>query len=326
MYKHWKVIAAILTVLAVVGVCLAPSASAGGTETCVTGGCQFFPATFVPGENYVEVTKGHGKERTVISTSKIKVKMHKYEKAKHVHFNVYEKEEGSPSTRCVDPTKVKAWNFHVGDGFLNHGEEGLFPDTWEEGWEVCNWHIVKKGGREWVVGEKRNCGNTPIWIPIHSKIRKPKVKTIEVKSYAAFYAKYISPHKTTIKSESNFAVERTVASSGHYVCPADSELVGGNTCKCCVTSCTPREEHPCGCTPPPPPLVCPSGSVPNEKGTECVKNGYETPPPPVEAPGKNPPPSGGEGDPGSNMCYDEETGQPVPPREGLCPPGSYGSY
>ncbi len=77
--------------------------------------------------------------------------------------------------------------------------------------------------------------------------------------------------------------------------------------------------------PPPPPKTheCPPGNTWN--GKKCVKDGTTTPPPPPEAPGTNPPPSGGPGDPGSNKCYDEITGQPVNPRtDGTCPVGSYG--
>lgn len=51
-----------------------------------------------------------------------------------------------------------------------------------------------------------------------------------------------------------------------------------------------------------------TGSYPS-----CTKDGTATPPPPSDAPGPNPPPSGGTGDPGSNQCYDPETGQPVDP-------------
>jgi hypothetical protein len=104
--------------------------------------------------------------------------------------------------------------------------------------------------------------------------------------------------------------------------------VGNNVCNENTAPCN-CHQPPCNCSEPPcnckPPLVCPAGSVPNEKGTECVKDGSTTPPPPPSAPGPNPPPSGGTGDPGSNQCYDEITGQPVPARDGLCPPGSYGA-
>lgn len=298
------------------------SAMAGGSSvTCVSGECQFMPATLVTEGVVVETSNGHGTSSKTVSINKIRRLKRKQEKRHNVRYVVYEKENGSPSTSCVDPLKMN-WGFHAGDVFLNHRESGLFKDHWIKGWHICDFHFVTKGKHKWAVGEKENCGNSPIWIPVHFKLRKRHVKkTIEFKSWSSLYEHLIS--KKTIKSESTSESERVVTKQ-HYTCPAGWEL-SGSTCKNCPPPTC--EEHPCGChepPPPPPPHECPYGSVWN--GTECVKNGYTTPPPPVEAPGENPPPSGGEGDPGSNMCYDEVTGEPVAPREGLCPPGSYGSY
>jgi hypothetical protein len=55
------------------------------------------------------------------------------------------------------------------------------------------------------------------------------------------------------------------------------------------------------------------------------KDGTETPPPPPEAPGPNPNPDPEEPYPGGYACYDEDSGAPVIPVDGLCPPGSWGS-
>ena len=300
-----KVMLVVLTALVAIGI-FAPSAIAGGSEVCTTGGCEFKHATFTPESIVVEKSHGQGKSVTNISIRKVKRWKHKYEKRKHVRVNIFEKEKGSSSTSCVDPTKM-GWGFHAGDGFKNHGENGLFPAKWVAGWEICDYRIVKKGGRTWATGEKKNCGNTPIWIPIHFHVRRPRIKTIEVKSWTVFYLKFVKHVHITREttSEGENIVER-----GRYTCPAGWELVGDNTCKHCPPpQCEPQCEY---------------GSVWN--GYECVKDGSTTPPPPTEAPGPNPPPSGGEGDPGSNQCYDEETGEPVQPREGLCPPGSYGEY
>lgn len=81
-----------------------------------------------------------------------------------------------------------------------------------------------------------------------------------------------------------------------------------------------------GVTPPkPPPPNCPPGSIYNPETGTCAKDGSTTPPPPVDAPGPNPAPVPGPGGGGSYACYDEVTGLPVEPVNGLCPPGSYGS-
>lgn len=300
----------ILTASWVVGILLLAvflpaTASAGGTETCTTGECKFMPATFVPEAVVVETSHSHGSSSKTISIKKIKKWKHKFEKRKHVRVVVYEKENGVHGAGCVKPTQM-GWDFHVGDTFINTNGGVPFWDHWKSGIEICDWHIITWKGHKWAEGTKSNCGNANIKIPIHFHVKKVRIKkTIEVKSYAAFYLKFMKHVHITSESTSE---SENVVTRGHYTCQAGWELVG-TTCKNCpAPHCVP---HPCE-----------YGSVWN--GTECVKDGNTTPPPPTEAPGPNPP---DEGPVGSNQCYDEITGAPVPPRsDGTCPAGSYGAY
>lgn len=313
-------------------VVLPASASAGGSsETCTSGECKFMPATYVSGTTVTTEEGSHSEsssESSSFTVKKAKSAVKTYERTYHRRVVVREKKNGIKGSRgCMDPEKqglIKA-----GELFWNTDNGVPFLDVWQAGWEICHYREVTSGGKKYLEGTKRNCGNKHIKISLHFKIETTVkvVPSLEVKSLKWFWKKVWTKSRHSAKSTSGSTSGTSTTTEGHYTCPAGWTLTSNNTCRCCPPpQCKPQEEEPpCGsCTPPPPPHECTYGSVWN--GHECVKDGNTTPPPPTEAPGKDPPPSGGEGDPGSNKCYSEETGQPVSPRsDGTCPAGSFGA-
>jgi len=286
---------------------LAPSALATGSE-CTSGNCQFIPAQFHEEAVSIERSGSHGSSVENVSIKKIQKEIKKFEKKKHVKVAIYQNPNGyEGDDGCIDPTNVPRWDFHVGEAFVNSDHyKNHFRDTWKKSYSgVCEWKVVKKNGHWWVHGTKENCANVDIWIPIRFHLKKPSKKVIEVVSYAVFYKKFVL-NKTVTKEST--ATSEHVTSRGSWTCPTGWEAAGTQCKKCPPPECKP----------------CPPGNTPNEQG-KCVKDGNSTPPPPPTAPGPNPPPSGGTGDPGSNKCYSEDTGQPVPEQPGGgCPPGSHG--
>jgi hypothetical protein len=216
---------------------------------------------------------------------------------------------------------------YTNSGYTANGELFKFADTRRT--EVC----MTEG--QW---RKVICGNN-IWFSVSPKVFHGKVIMVrswkhvkftihvvaKVKATGSCGYAYASAKVTQRVDLKLFAKSKGAAAIRIYARVIDKATAKAKAevfCETTVTvipTCTCHEKpgSPCNC---PPPQECPSGSVPNEKG-ECVKDGSTTPQPPSDAPGPNPPDEGGVG---SNQCYSETTGQPVPPREGLCPPGSYG--
>lgn len=156
------------------------------------------------------------------------------------------------------------------------------------------------------------------WVSLKQlvKVKGSNVKSLKVTSVMRQHVKdYVKTH-LSLGAQCG-TTEKTTEKVSTCTCSTSTPPPheGETPCSKCK-----EEEHPCGCTPPP--HECEHGSVWSETEHKCVKNGYETPPPPVEAPGKNPE---DEGEVGSNMCYSEITGEPVPEQPGGgCPPNSYG--
>jgi hypothetical protein len=244
-------ILAILAALMALGI-LAPSAFAGGTEIyTAAGGCQFKPATWVPGTT-VSVSAGSHSESSSESMSftkkKVKKAIRKWEKVNHRKIAIRFKPKGiKGSHHCMNPEKqgiIKA-----GDLFKNNALNGGHPfwDIWQAGWKICHYREVTIGGQKWLKGTKKNCGNREILIPLHFKphVKYKVVPSREFKSYRAFWRVWVSEHRSSSESESGSTAGSTATTEGHYTCEYGWTLEG-NMCKKC---------------PPPPPPVEPPPSV-----------------------------------------------------------------
>lgn len=133
-----------------------------------------------------------------------------YEQVNHVIVAI---NMGKPMSGagCTDPTKHNSWDFNVGDSFKNATKyHKSFYDTWQAGWKVCDWHIVKIGRRHYVKGKKANCRNTPIYIPINFALprqRKLVVTFRSVKSFESTYDRWAtSSHTTTYSCKAPFSL------------------------------------------------------------------------------------------------------------------------
>lgn len=133
--------------------------------------------------------------KKVVVKKKIREEIRQYEEAHDVVATI---NEGPPMSGagCIDPTTVKKWGFHVGDTFKNTDKyHHYFLDTWQAGWEVCNWHLVKIDGQWYVEGTKANCHNEHILIPVrHSLPRHHKRVVVfrSVKSFKLTYQKWVT--------------------------------------------------------------------------------------------------------------------------------------
>lgn len=170
---------------------LAPASVSHVLDTCpppftVGYSCTFQPATVT--------THVH----TVIKKT-VKQEVRRFEQTNHVIVTI---NMGKPISGpgCIDPTKVGRWHFHVGDSFKNADRyHKSFYDTWQSGWEICSWHLVKIGGKWYVKGIKANCKNSPIFIPVNHTLPKQKKLVMifrTVKSFQSTYDKLSSSSTT----------------------------------------------------------------------------------------------------------------------------------
>ena len=201
---------------------------------CTQGNCEFTPA--VPTVTVVSP------EQTVTSYTYNEVRelVATYELRTDTIVAIYMAPRGIPSQKgCVNPIR-KGW-IKAGQAFRNTRANGTpFWDTWEKGWMVCNATRVKIGKFFYMKGDKANCGNRNILIPLGQakKIKRPIKRSIEVATWKE--AVRISVTTTTTTTP---AVKTTT-----YFCPKGQlvEVDGAQMCKIC----------------PPPACECPKGSSP----------------------------------------------------------------
>lgn len=170
-------------------------AASAGTSSTDCSVCQFLPAVATTTTTTTTTYKEH---IHIVKTVKEQIKQ--YEIKHHVIATI---NEGGPMSGagCIDPTRVKRWGFHAGDSFKNTDHyHKYFNDTWQAGWKVCNWHLVKIGGQWYVEGIKANCHNRHVLIPVRHHLAK-QTKTVivfkKVKKFKSVYDKWVTSNTVT---------------------------------------------------------------------------------------------------------------------------------
>jgi hypothetical protein len=151
-----------------------------------------------------------------------------YEKVRHVRVTIDNTPGGVKSLKgCVDPI-AKGW-IESGAMFSNTGgvTQWRFPDKWVAGQRICHPHRVVIDGQAWWQGDKDNCNNKNIRIPIGpAKFTKyvPVVRFISTKTFTSTFEKWASSQN---KSTSTSTTTTT------YSCNPGWTLVNGNQCQNC---------------------------------------------------------------------------------------------
>ncbi|HEU5005282.1 MAG TPA: hypothetical protein VFT49_04365 [Candidatus Saccharimonadales bacterium] len=205
--------------------------------------------------SHVHVTT---KKNTTVTLTMVK----RYEKIKHVRVAI---NGGAPvKTGCVDPTKIKSWNFHDGDSFYNadkfHRE---LPDTWESGWEICGAHPVRNWHGHpglYEVGKKKNCRNTPIAIPIQEQEIAVPQKVVEM-TKTQFVSNFDRVVKKSSTSTSTKDVEYYCRTAGY-----NPGVVNGREV------CYHVVQIPVGTTPTTPTGTIVCSNIGNNNGGNCNTN------------------------------------------------------
>jgi len=223
----------------------AGNALAGTSSAKDCSVCQFKPAiaTTTTTSSSSSSSKTHIR---VVKTLRSQVRQ--YEKVKHIRVAIA---GGRPmsGTGCINPAGVRSWGFQNGEGFINadrfHRE---LPDHWRPGWRVCNWKIVKNWHGHhgtWVVGQKMNCRNTPIAIPIKGT-PAPRVKTQVVefttRTFRSTYDKWVTKSTSSTSTGTTTTTFSCDAYGSGWTLTTER---GSNECKLCPpTPCpTPAKAH-----------------------------------------------------------------------------------
>jgi hypothetical protein len=212
-------------------------------------GCITQPATVTMTENTssssISTTHIH-----VVVKGTVDEQARQFEKAHNVIVAIRQRPNGIKSSKhCKDPVKL-GW-IKPGQPFTNRRRDrSKFTDSWKQGRKICKFHIVHRGGKTIVVGDKDDCANEDIEIVIHGEKPKPQTKqVIEFRTVAEFrsvYDKWITEtNNSSSTSTGSFSMQYTCDTANGFVLIQDEW--GNYLCRKC----------------PPQPPVTPQPSAPS---------------------------------------------------------------
>lgn len=240
---------------------------------CTTQQCVFTPAqltikvitpatsTVIPGS---ETTSTTSETITTYTYEEVRTLIRRYERRTKTNVIVNMVPGGVKSAKgCVDPVKL-GW-IKSGEAFRNTRANGSpVWDRWERGDRICNAKRVKIGGQWYMMGDKADCWNEDILIPLGQakKIKRVIKRSIQVPTWQEAVRIAVTSSTTTTTTTTTVVTPPTTVVTPEvviheYVCPDGSTLVDVDGQMMCQTC-------------PPPVCVCPKGS--SVHGKDCVVN------------------------------------------------------